>query len=51
MLEARPLFTRNINETWQLVSLSVQPTTVPQEYLSSKKKLNTYYKGIGSTMN
>ena len=38
MLEAWPLFTRNINEPWQLISISVKPTTVPQEYLRQKKK-------------
>ena len=42
MLEAWPLFTRNINEPWQLISISVKPTTVPQEYLRQKKEeLNT----------
>ena len=42
MLEAWPLFTRNINEPWQLISISVKPTTVPQEYLRQKRRRVEY---------
>jgi hypothetical protein len=39
MLEAWPLFTRDIHKPWQLITISVKATTLPQEHLNSEKQV------------